>query len=295
MDFSWPEEYLTYQQEVIKFAQQELNADVIENDQQGQFPREQWEKCANFGIQGLSIPKSLGGSLEEVDFLRAMLAMEGLGYGCEDNGLAFGLNAQMWTVQVPILYFGNEEQKQKYLPTMAAGQLIGSHALTEPEAGSDIFNMQMRAEKVEGGYLLNGKKHLITFAPIADFALVFANSNPKLGRWGVSAFLVDKGTAGFKASTVRSKMGLRSIPIGEFDFEDCLIPEENRLGSLGVGFSVMNHSLEYDRCCILASQLGAMQRQLENAIEFVKGRQQFGQSIGNFQSVSNRIADMKLR
>ncbi|MEM1318967.1 MAG: acyl-CoA dehydrogenase family protein [Bacteroidota bacterium] len=295
MDFSWPEEYLQFKQQVIEFAQQELQYNIVEHDHQGHFPKEQWEKCAAFGIQGLALPRSLGGPLEEVNFLRALLAMEGLGYGCADNGLALGLNAQMWTVQVPILDFGSEAQKQKYLPAMAAGQLVGCHAITEPEAGSDIFGMQMRAEKVDGGYRLNGHKCLITCGPIADVALIFANTNPKLGRWGVSAFLVDKGTPGFTASPVKHKMGLRTVPIGDLMFEDCLIPEENRLGSEGVGFSIMNHSLEYDRCCILASQLGTMERQLEESIAFVKERKQYGKSIGEFQSVSNRIADMKLR
>ncbi|MEL6865508.1 MAG: acyl-CoA dehydrogenase family protein [Bacteroidota bacterium] len=295
MDFSWPEEYTQYQQQVVEFAQGELNEGVIENDETQSFPMDLWRKCAEFGIQGLALPAQYGGPLEEVDFLRAMLAMEGLGYGCQDNGLPFAMNAQMWTVQTPILHFGSEEQKSRYLPAMASGQIIGSHALTEPEVGSDVFSMQLKAEKVEGGYLLNGQKHLITLGPICDFSLVFANSRPNLGKWGVSAFLVDKGTPGFKQSAKMSKMGMRCVPIGAFDFEDCFLPEEQRLGGEGLGFSILNHSLEYDRCCILASQLGAMQSQLEEAISYAKSRTQSGQSIGKFQSVANRIVDMKLR
>lgn len=295
MDFSWPEEYTNLKKEIIHFAQSELNEGTLQRDENQIFSHELWRACADFGIQGLAIPKRYGGALEEVDFLRAMLAMEGFGYGCADNGLAFGLNAQMWTVQTPIVHFGSESQKEKYLKPMAAGTMVAAHALTEPEAGSDIFSMQMTAEKVTGGYLLNGKKHLITFAPICDMVLVFANANPKLGRWGISAFLVDKGTPGFTTSSKKSKMGLRSTPIGDLMFEDCLIPEENILGKIGMGFSILNHSLEYDRCCILASQLGAMERQLEQVIAFSKERQQFKQSINNFQSVTNRIVDMKLR
>jgi len=295
MDFSWPEEYISFKNEIIQFAQNELNEGTLQRDEAQEFSPDLWKKCAAFGVQGLSIPKAYGGPLEEVDFLRAMLAMEGLGYGCTDNGLPFGLNAQMWTVQTPIVHFGSEAQKQKYLPQMAAGTIIAAHALTEPEAGSDIFSMQMTAEKVADGYLLNGKKHLITFAPICDMALVFANANPKVGRWGISAFLVDKNTPGFTTSKQKSKMGLRSIPIGDLEFNNCLIPEENVLGKVGMGFSILNHSLEYDRCCILASQLGAMERQLEQTIEYSKKRQQFKQPIASFQSVSNRIADMKLR
>jgi len=224
-----------------------------------------------------------------------MLAMEGFGYGCKDNGLAFGLNAQMWTVQIPILYFGDSAQKEKYLIPMGKGEMIGAHALTEPNAGSDVYSMEMTAEKVDGGYLLNGKKQLITMAPICDVALVFANSNPKYGKWGITAFLIEVDTPGFTVSAKKSKMGMRSIPIGNFDLKNCFVPDENRLGKEGAGYSIVNHSLEYDRCCILASQLGAMQRQLEKAIDYAKNRQQFNQPIGQFQSVSNRIVDMKLR
>ncbi len=295
MDFSWPEEYLDFKNKVIQFAQRELNEGIAQRDEAQEFSHINWKKCAKFGVQSLAVPATYGGPLEAVDFLRSMLAMEGLGYGCEDNGLPFGLNAQMWTVQTPILHFGNEEQKEKYLPAMARGEMIGAHGLTEPEAGSDVFSMQLTAEKVEDGYLLNGKKHLITFAPICDMALVFANTNPKLGRWGISAFLIDINTSGFTASAKKSKMGLRSTPIGDLNFKDCLVPENSLLGKPGMGFSILNHSLEFDRCCILASQLGAMERQLENVIDYTKKRQQFKKPIGSFQSVSNRIADMKLR
>jgi len=295
MNFSWPAEYLTFKEKVIQFAKKELNQQIQTRDERQIFPRGLWKQCADFGIHGLSLPKAYGGSLKEGNFLRSMLAMEGFGYACQDNGLAFGLNAQMWTVQTPILHFGSEIQKEKYLIPMAKGEIIGAHALTEPNAGSDVFSMQMSAEKVDGGYILNGKKHLITLAPICDVALIFANSNPKYGKWGISAFLIEKDTPGFKRSIQKSKMGMRSIPIGDFELENCFVPTENRLGAEGAGYSIVNHSLEYDRCCILASQLGAMERQLENAIDYAKSRQQFNQPIGQFQSVSNRIANMKLR
>ena len=295
MDFSWPNEYVEFKEKVIQFAEDQLNDGIVESDENQNFPMDHWVKCGEFGIQGLAIPKVYGGGLETVNFSRAMLAMEGFGYGCKNNGLAFGLNAQMWTVQTPIVHFGTEEQKIKYLVPMANGTMIGAHALTEPEAGSDIFKMKLQAEKVKGGYMLNGKKHLITFAPICDFALVFANANPKLGRWGISAFLVDRNTPGFIQSKKKSKMGMRCVPMGDLIFENCFIEENCRLGKEGMGYGILNHSLEYDRCCILASQLGAMERQLEQAIEFTKNRKQFDQSISNFQSVTNRIADMKLR
>ncbi|MEM6963217.1 MAG: acyl-CoA dehydrogenase family protein [Bacteroidota bacterium] len=295
MDFSWPQEYVDFKNEVVQFAQTELNVDTLVRDEAQTFSHHLWKKCADFGIQGLAVTKTYGGELEEVDFMRALLAMEGLGYGCKENALPFGLNAQMWTVQTPILHFGSEAQKEKYLVPMAKGEKIGAHALTEPNAGSDIFSMELTAKKVEGGYLLNGKKHLITLAPICDFVLLFANTNPKLGRWGVSAFILEKEMEGLHRSEPRSKLGMRSIPFGELELRDCFVPSEHLVGSEGMGFSILNNSLEYDRCCILASQLGAMERQLEQTIDYAKKRKQFDQPIGKFQSVSNRIADMKLR
>lgn len=295
MDFSWPETYITYQNEVTQFAKSELNENLISRDHEGSFSLENWKKCADFGIQGLSISKDFGGQEDEVDILKAMLAMEGFGYGCRDNGLALGLNAQMWTVQLPIAHFGSEEIKKKYLPLLANGTKIACHALTEPEAGSDVYSMQTSAKKVEGGYVINGAKRLITFAPIADIVLAFAITNPAMGKWGISTFIVEKDSPGLILSEKQDKMGMRTVPIGEIEFKDCFVPEENRVGSEGSGFSILNHSLEYDRSCILASQLGTMQRQLEETIEFVKGRKQFDQPVGKFQSVSNRIVDMKLR
>ena len=295
MDFSWSEEYLDYKKQVIEFAQQQLNDDIVTRDHKGEFSRENWEKCAQFGIQGLSVPKAFGGQNEKVNLSKSMLVMEGMGYGCRDNGLLLGLNAQMWTVQLPVAEFGSDELKKRFLPDVANGKKIASHGLTEPDAGSDIYSMQTTAKKVDGGYILDGSKRLITFAPIADWALIFANTNPKAGKWGITAFIVEKEFDGYTASPVRNKMGMRTVPIGEIELKDCFVPEENRVGAEGSGFSMMNHSLEYDRSCILASQLGAMERQLEETIEFVKKRKQFGQSISKFQSVSNRIADMKLR
>lgn len=294
MDFSWSDEQMAFRNEVVHFAQQELNACLVERDRQGIFSRENWQKCADFGILGLSVPSEYAGG-RDIDFLTAMLAMEGIGYGCRDNGLTFGLNAQIWTVQLPIVKFGTDEQKGRLLPDLCNGKRIGAHAITEPEAGSDVFSLQTHAAKCDGGYVLNGMKRLVTFAPIADLALVFATTDPALGKWGITAFIVERGAAGFRANPVQEKMGLRTIPIGELVFEDCFVPEENRIGPEGAGVSISTHSLEMERCCILASHLGAMERQLETAIRYARERRQFGQPIGKFQSVSNRIAEMKLR
>ena len=294
MDFAWSDKQLAFKDRIIQFAQQNLNGDVVKRDKQGVFSQENWKKCADFGIQGLCIPETYSGS-PEVDLLTAVLAMEGMGYGCRDNGLTFALNAQMWTVQLPILHFGTEEQKQRFLPSLCNGQWVGVHAITEPESGSDVFSLRTVAEKQGDGYVLNGRKKFITCGPIADLALVFATIDPKLGKWGVTAFILEKGMSGFTASTVQDKMGLRTAPIGELYFDNCFVPIENRIGREGAGFSLSNSFLEYERCCILASQLGAMEHQLETAIAYGRSRHQFGEPIGKFQSVSNRIADMKLR
>ena len=292
MNFSWNKKQLALKDQIISFSKASLNNEIVKDDYLCNFPREKWEKCAAFGIQALAATK---GKENKIDLLTAALAMEGLGYGCHDNGLPFALSAQMWTVQLPIMQFGNEYQKEKFLKSLVDGSSIACHALTEPEAGSDVFAMQTTAIKTEGGYIINGKKQYITLGPIADFALVFAMTNPKVGKWGISAFIVEKGTKGFIQGDAKQKMGMRTVPFGDLVFEDCFVKEENRLGKEGAGWSITNHSLELDRCFVFATQIGAMERQLEIAIDYVKNRKQFGKAIGEFQAVSNRIAEMKLR
>lgn len=295
MNFSITEQQEQLRKEFSHFAKTELNTSVRENDKTCSFSRKEWEKCASFGVQGLMVPHSYGGRKDELDLLSAIMAMESLGYGCRDNGLMLALGVQMWTVQMPIIEFGTVQQKEKFLPNFVSGKTIGCHALTEPNAGSDVFSMQTTATKVDGGYVLNGSKCLITLGPVANVALVFASTNLKLKKWGISAFLVEIDSKGVEVSDNKEKMGLRSVPIGSLYFKDCFVPEENRLGKEGAGWSITNHSLEHDRCSIMATQLGAMEHQLEQSIAYVKQRKQFGKSVGEFQSVSNRIADMKLR
>lgn len=294
MEFDWTPEQKAYRDRVVEFAKNELTHAVVEQDRESVFPRENWKRCAEFGIQGLSLPAKYNGR-EDVDFLTAMLAMEGLGYGCEDNGLTFALNAQMWTVQLPLLQFGPDELKDKYLPGMSRGEIIGAHAISEPGAGSDVFSMQMRADRCDGGYRLNGTKHFVSLGPIADIALVFALTDPSAGKWGVSAFIVELQSDGVTVGANRDKMGLRTVPFGDLAFADCVVPEGSRLGPEGAGISLSTSFLEWERCSILASQIGAMQRQLEQSIDYAKHRKQFGRAIGKYQSVANRIVDMKLR
>lgn len=293
MDFSWSEEQLKFRRAVVEFAQKELNEGLIERDRQGEVSIENWKKCARFGILGLAVPEDCGGSGS--DILTTMLVMEGLGYGCRDNGLIFAINAQMWSVQHPILAFGTDAQKQKYLPGMCSGDVIGAHGMSEPDSGSDAYSLHARAKRTDGGYILNGTKMFVSNAPFADMALVFATVDPAKGMGGVTAFLVDKGTPGFKVSRHIEKMGLRTSPMGEIILEDCFLPEENRLGREGAGPAIFNSSMEWERSCILGSHIGAMERQVEEAVRYARQRSQFGQKIGKFQSVANRVADMKVR
>jgi alkylation response protein AidB-like acyl-CoA dehydrogenase len=295
MNFEISAEHQALKDKVEAFAKERLQDDVVAREKDGVFPLHFWEACAEQGIQGMASVQGYGGHLPKVDLLGSMMAVETLGKHCRDAGFILALNAQMWTVQMPILEFGTEEQKERFLKPLALGQKKGVHCLTEPDAGSDVFSMKTTAKKVEGGYILNGTKRFITLGPLADIALVFASTHPELGQWGISGFIIETDAPGFEKGPVLQKMGLRTVPYGELFMKDCFVPEDQRLGKEGVGFSICQNSLEYDRCCMLAGKLGAMERQLEESVAYVKKRKQFGKSIGKFQSVSNRIVDMKLR
>ena len=293
MDFSLDEEQLSFKKTVIDFARKELNGDIITLDRNSEFNWDGFRKCAEFGIQGLPIPEQYGGSA--ADPLTVVVAMEALGYACKDNGLLFSINAQMWSFELPVLEFGNEQQKMRYLPPLCRGETVGVHAMTEPESGSDAFNMHTLAVKKNGSYLLNGTKLFITNAPIANSVLVFATTDRAKGMQGISAFIVDQDTPGFTVSRHVEKMGLRTSPMGEIVLEDCEIPEENRLGPEGAGVAIFNCSMEWERGSLLASYVGTMQRQIETCVRYARERKQFGKPIGRFQAVAHRIANMKVR
>ncbi|MEE9117742.1 MAG: acyl-CoA dehydrogenase family protein, partial [Calditrichia bacterium] len=179
MDYEFDEEQLDLKKSTIKFAQKVLNDGVIERDKQATFPRNLWEKCADFGIQGLPFPDEYEGL--NVDIITTMLAMEGLGYGCKDSGLIFGINAQMWSVQMPIFRFGSGVQKDKYLSKLCSGKLIGAHGMTEPGSGSDAFSLSTSAKLQGDHYVLNGTKIFVTNAPVADVFVVFATIDKRKG------------------------------------------------------------------------------------------------------------------
>jgi hypothetical protein len=292
LDFAWNEEQAAFRKEVLRFAREELKDDVIARDHNEEFSRPLWEKCAKFGIQGLPIPVEYGGG--GADILTTVCALEALGYGCHDNGLLFSINAHMWSSEIPIWNFGTEAQKKKYLPGLVSGGL-GLHAMTEPGSGSDAYSLKTRAERKGDKYVLNGSKTFSSNAPNADVTIVFANLDPTRGPNGVTAFLVDKGTPGFTVGRKLHKMGLRTSPMAEIALQDCEIPVENLLGKEFGGQAVFTSSMEWERICILASHLGAMQRIMETCVKYAKERKQFGEPIGKFPAIANKIADMDVR
>jgi alkylation response protein AidB-like acyl-CoA dehydrogenase len=293
MDFELTEDQLAMKEGAIRFAQKALNDDVIGRDRDAVFSRELWKKCADFGIQGSAFPEQYGGS--GADILSTMLLMEGLGYGCKDSGLIFALNGQMWTVQMPILRFGTDSQKSRYLPMLCSGEWIGAHGMTEPDSGSDAFSLRSSARLEGDCYVLNGTKTFSTIASSADVFVVFATVDKRKGFMGVTAFIVERDFPGFTVSKDIEKMGLRTAPFAELIMEDCKVPLGNRLGKEGNGAAIFEDAIEWERSCILASLLGGMERQLERSIKYARERNQFGKPIGKFQSVSNKIVDMKVR
>lgn len=278
---------------IIAFGKRDLQDDVAARDKTGTFSRELWNKCAAMGIQGMPIPEEYGGA--GLDQLTAVLAFEALGYSCHDGGLCFALNAQMWSVQMPILRFGTTAQKQRYLPKLCAGEWIGAHGMSEPGSGSDAFGLRTRADAAPGGYRLTGTKTFVSSAPEADVFLVFATIARDKGVLGITAFLVDRDNPGLRVGKPIEKMGLKTAPMADVILEDCFVPTTSRLGREGRAASIFNDSLEWERGCLLASDVGAMQRQLETCVRYARERKQFGHSISDFQSVSNRLADMKVR
>ena len=293
MDFSWSDEQREMFQAISTFAHNELNEGLIERDRDAVFNRDGWKQCGGVGLPGLTVPTDLGGS--GADALTAVGVLETLGQACRDNGLTFSLNAHLWTVCMPLVEFGTDAQKQKFLPGLSSGDLIGGNAMSEPGSGSDAFSLRTTADKRDGRYILNGSKSWVTNAPVADVLVVYATLDPQKGASGITAFLVEKDTPGFSVGGKLDKMGLRTSPMAEVFLDNCEIPDENLLGKEGSGSQLFTRSMTWERSCILAAAVGSMQRLLETCIKHARERKQFGQVIGKFQQVSSKIVDMKLR
>jgi alkylation response protein AidB-like acyl-CoA dehydrogenase len=294
MDFALSESQKRWYDSAVRFAKEELiDGDAAAREKSSGFWREGYRRCARFGILGLPVTADYGGQGQ--DLMTTVAAVEGLGYGCPDTGLVFGMGASLWTVTMPILALGTDAQKKRYLPGLCDGALLGANAGSESGAGSDIFSMATRAERRGDGWILNGRKTWITNGHTADLLVCFASTDPTKGALGITAFLVEPNTPGFQVIRPIDNLGLRTAPMAELVFENCALPGESILGREGRGSTVFNAALEWERGAILAGIVGTMRRQLDQCVVQARSRKQFGQSIGKFQSVSNRIVDMTVR
>ena len=294
MDFNLSSEQKLLRDSIVKFARGELNKDVIERDREHAFSRELWRKCAEVGLLGLPAPEEYGGA--NLDPVSCAIALEALGFGCRDGGLVFSICAHVLACVVPVWQHGTPAQKDKYLAGLCDGTLVGAHAITEPNSGSDTFAMKMRAERVDGGWRLNGTKTFISNGPEADVVVVFAVTDPEKGfHGGVTAFLVERNTAGFHRGQRFAKMGLRTSAIGELVFEDALVTDVAVLGTVGGGATVFGTAMDWERALLVAAHVGTIERLLETSITYARTRSQFGQTIGKFQAVAHKIADMKVQ
>jgi alkylation response protein AidB-like acyl-CoA dehydrogenase len=282
---------------VARFAGEELGDDIEARDQAMRFSRSDWDRCGGFGLAGLPVPAEYGG--HGADLVTTMVAFDAFGYACRDNGLIFSIAAHLWSCVMTVLRFGSAEQKQRYLPGLAAGTLIGAHAMTEPDTGSDAFAARMTAEPADGGWLLNGEKTFITNAPVADVFVVFAVSARGRGPFGLTCFLADASAPGLTVGTAITKMGLRTSPMASVSFHDCFVPASSVLGRPGLGMAIFNTAIHLERAYILASALGTMQRQIERSALALSAQPQAGARAGGGSPgrdlVPHRLAGMAAR
>lgn len=277
----------------LKFSSDVLEIGAKERINNHVFDVGIWMEAAEFGFSGFPIPEEYGGS--GLTALDNMLAMEALGKGCQDLGLAFSLAAHTFATAVPVWRFGSQFILEKYMKDIATGRLVAANAVTEPTSGSDIYSMKATAKKVSGGYKINGHKCFITNAPVADIFLVYAKTNKEHGFFGVSAFLVPVETAGLSVGKSHPKDSLCTSTWSDVFLDDVFVPESSRVGFEGAGGAIFHDSMIWEKGCLFAAYVGAMDRALDQALTHVKERVQFGKPIASYQSVSNRIIDMKLR
>jgi alkylation response protein AidB-like acyl-CoA dehydrogenase len=294
VDFALNEEQRILRDEIHRFAQDRLNKDVRQRDRGEVFQHELWRACAQMGLTGLPVPEAYGGS--GLDSLSTAIAIDALGYGCEDSGLVFSICAHLLACVVPIWKFGNEEQKNRYLPGLCDGTLIAANAMSEPESGSDAFAMQTRAEPHGDGFLINGSKTFVSNGPVADVAVVFAVTDRAKGYFGgITSFLVDRTLPGYQVAQKFEKMGLRTSPIGELVFKDVFVSKDAVLGGVGGGSGLFAHSMDWERACLFAGHVGTMERLLEKVVAYARTRRQSGRAISKHQAVAHKIADMKMQ
>jgi alkylation response protein AidB-like acyl-CoA dehydrogenase len=267
-----------------------INEGHIERDGRAEFDHDAWKLLRASGILGLPFGERWGGL--EQDLVTTMYVLEGLGKECRDGGLLFSTTTHIVSTGVPIAKFGSAALKDRYLPAICDGSLIGSHAISEPGSGSDALNMRTTATKVDGGWVLDGSKTFISNAPIADLMVVYARSDQNAGPLGITAFVVETDSIGMSIGKPIAKMGLKTSPMAEVFFDNCFVPAENVIGSRGMGFLVLDHVMKWEILLSFVVNVGEMAHRIDRCVAYAKERHQFGRPIGANQSVANRIVDM---
>ena len=292
LDFQLGEDINALRDAVREFAQAEIAPRAAEIDRTDQFPMDLWPKMGALGVLGITVSEEYGGAA--MGYLAHMIAMEEISRASASVGLSYGAHSNLCVNQIK--RNGTDAQRAKYLPRLVSGEHVGALAMSEPGAGSDVISMKLKAEHHDGAgsgfYLLNGTKMWITNGPDADTLVVYAKTEPELGARGITAFLIEKGMKGFSCAQKLDKLGMRGSHTGELVFNNVEVPAENILGNLNGGAKVLMSGLDYERAVLAAGPIGIMQSVMDSVVPYIHDRKQFGQSIGEFQLIQGKVADM---
>ncbi len=287
-DFGLGETVDAIRDTVQSFSADEIAPRAAEIDQTNEFPADLWRKMGDLGILGVTAPEEFGGA--DLGYTAHVIAVEEVSRASASVGLSYGAHSNLCVNQIK--RNGTQAQKERYLPKLITGEAVGALAMSEPGAGSDVVGMRTKAEKKGDRYILNGNKMWITNGPDADTLVVYAKTDPNAGAKGITAFLIEKGFKGFSTAQKLDKLGMRGSNTCELVFEDCEVPEENVLGDVGRGVNVLMSGLDYERLVLSGGPLGIMQACMDVVQPYVHERKQFGQSIGEFQLMQGKLADM---
>lgn len=288
LNFGLGEELNMLRDSVRGFCDAELAPRAAEIDENNEFPMDMWRKFGDMGLLGITVKEEYGGS--DIGYLGHVVAMEEISRASASVGLSYGAHSNLCVNQIH--KNGTEAQKQKYLPKLCSGEHVGALAMSEPNAGSDVVSMKLKAEKRGDKYILNGNKMWITNGPDAHTYVIYAKTDPEGGSRGITAFIVERDFPGFSRHQKLDKLGMRGSNTCELVFEDCEVPAENILGQEGRGVAVLMSGLDYERTVLSGGPVGIMMACLDQVIPYIHDRKQFGQSIGEFQLVQGKVADM---